>query len=455
MAIAENDVPRVGVLVQTAIRNGASTSAIVNKIERAYEGLYHPRGFGARALDMAVLTYRLGGRSLLYAMNHGAGLPSLKTLRNHMSFTRIMPTVGTIIDSTIKHNIQETIIKPREESLDKKPPRGVSVLMDEIALEETAVHFRHSNSVGGLCWKHAPLVNLVLRTFESATDIAIELAKGTVHLGKEMTVASISFFGERGTYPILAAPTCKQESQSDMEYICELIIGSWGATAAAKLGEIWSFATDGDATRRAAGYKLFVRYMLSNTSKLYGTLSRMPGLNLFTGLKEITLDFDWKHILKRICTLLRSPAGIVLNGGRVMNPAFLSRYLLLLDGQDTKSVRRLLFPDDPQDVPRAIELMKAIIALRDLKIPLADPSVIADLDAIKHLAYILEAILEPFTNVKLSLTDQVRLLSTYAHLTFTSFRLYRLAFMSNQLYGDSQTMVKNAMFCICKQQILD
>jgi len=43
---------------------------------------------------------------------------------------------------------------------------------------------------------------------------------------------------------------------------------------------------------------LFVKTELPKMSKLYGTLSCMPGLNLATGDDEITLDFYYKHIFK-------------------------------------------------------------------------------------------------------------------------------------------------------------
>ncbi|KAJ7029069.1 hypothetical protein C8F04DRAFT_46499 [Mycena alexandri] len=55
----------------------------------------------------------------------------------------------------------------------------------------------------------------------------------------------------------------------------------------------------------------------------------------------------------------------------------------------------------------------------------------------------------------MDLTQQITSLATFAHLSFTLFRCSRLQYMSNQLYGDSQTMVKNAMFCLAKQQELD
>ncbi|KAH9913947.1 hypothetical protein B0H21DRAFT_805153 [Amylocystis lapponica] len=456
MAIAEMDVPRVQVIVQTALRKGSSLSRIVNKIEEAFEGLYQPRGqYSERDVDVATLAYRIGGRSLLYSLNHSIGLPSLRTLRKYSAFTKIMPTVGMIKCTEIVHNIREVVLKGREALHGSVPRRGVSVLIDEIALEEAAVHFRHNNCVGGLCWKHSTSVDLVLRTYQSAVNLAHALAKGTVHMGKEMSVVAVSLFGEKGCYPILAAPTCKQETAADMEMLFTSVIRSWNEVGAGTVGPLWSVATDGDSTRRAAGYNMLVKIPLSPTSSLYGTLSNMAGLNLYTGDGEITLDFDWKHIFKRFCTLLRSHTGIVLNSGIIINPTFLARYLVRLEDQTPESVQSLLYPDDPQDVPRAVRLMQAIISLRSLQLDSCDPSVVADLDAITLLGELVEAILQPFIDINMSLSEQVTCLSKFSHLSCAFFRGFRVAFMSNQLYGDSQTMVKNVMFSIAKQQQLD
>ncbi|KAJ7431083.1 hypothetical protein FB451DRAFT_1065033 [Mycena latifolia] len=453
MAVAESNVVRVKEIVETAIRRGCGMRAIARKIRDAVEGVGLPRQFGQRTLDMATLTYRISGRKLLYALSHGLGLPSLRTLRNHIAFTRIMPTLGTIKSDEIVHNIEEGLMKSRSVA-NRVVHRGVTVLIDEIALEEMAVHFKHANTVGGICWKHSHLVDLVLRTYDAAINLATGLSKGTVHLGKEMTVAAILLFGESGTYPILAAPTCKQEDADDMEFIFSTIIQSW-AGFKGRVGAIWSIATDGDATRRKAGYNMFVKIPLSAASSLFGTLSNMLGLNLFTGDDEIMLDFDWKHILKRICTLLRSQAGIILNNSRVINPTLLMQYLVHSPGQTEDSVKKLLYPDDPQDVPRAIELMQAVIGLREVRLESNNLNTISDLDSLRLLGELLESILEPFINTSYDLTQQVEALSKYSHLAFSLFHTHRTTFMSNQLYGDSQTMVKNAMFYIAKQQVLD
>ncbi|KIK33801.1 hypothetical protein CY34DRAFT_26978 [Suillus luteus UH-Slu-Lm8-n1] len=177
----------------------------------------------------------------------------------------------------------------------------------------------------------------------------------------------------------------------------------------------------------------------------------MPGLNLFTGDNEVTLDFDFKHIFKRI----------VLNNGRIINSMMIARYLVWLPAYDEAAVTKLLHPDDPQDVPRAVELILAIIECSKLQHTIiadsfsVDIETRADLQSITLLSALLESIVLPFTDISLSLSEQVTLLSRYCHLAFAFFHAHRRSFMSYQLYYDTQTMAKNAMFCIAKQQNLD
>ncbi|KAF8176879.1 hypothetical protein K438DRAFT_1978919 [Mycena galopus ATCC 62051] len=226
-----------------------------------------------------------------YALSHGMGLPSLRTLRNHMAFTQIMPTIGTISIDDILHNIQEVVLKPRE-AAEKITVCGVNLMVDEVALEECAVHFRHTNSVGGLCWRHSPVVNLVLNTYDAA-----------------LTLAQFLKTGKPETYPILALPTCKHLTAADSSTIYETVLAAWWSSGAEeKVGRIWSWATDGDMIQHVAGYETFLSQKLQSTGssrRIYGTLAAMTGLNLWTGPDDVTLDFDFKHIFK--CKILHPP----------------------------------------------------------------------------------------------------------------------------------------------------
>lgn len=79
----------------------------------------------------------------------------------------------------------------------------------------------------------------------------------------------------------------------------------------------------------------------------------------------------------------------------------------------------------------------------------------ADLKSITLLSALIESFLTPFIDTMLSLFDQIRYLSHYSHLAFAFFHAHWRSFMSYQLYYDTQTAVKNVIFCCAKQQILD
>ncbi|KAG1760015.1 hypothetical protein EDD22DRAFT_781732 [Suillus occidentalis] len=122
---------------------------------------------------------------------------------------------------------------------------------------------------------------------------------------------------------------------------------------------------------------------------------------------------------------------------------------------------KLLHPDDPQDVPRAIELILAIIQFSKPHHTLISDSFSMDIDtradlkSITLLSALIESFLTPFIDTTLSLFDQIQYLSCYSHITFAFFHAHRRSFMSYQLYYDTQMAVKNVTFCYKKQQILD
>jgi hypothetical protein len=85
---------------------------------------------------------------------------------------------------------------------------------------------------------------------------------------------------------------------------------------------------------------------------------------------------------------------------------------------------KLLHPDDPQDIPHAVELILAIIECLKLQHTIAtdlfsvDIETHTDLQSIILLSALLESIVLPFTDISLSLSKQVTLLSCYCHLAF-------------------------------------
>ena len=185
-------------------------------------------------------------------------------------------------------------------------------ITDETTLEEAAIYHPNQNDVRGLCWKHAGVTYPYLDTYKSAKQLGNRILSGQVHLGKEMSVVVACCFGEDQIYPLLAAPSCKEEDHMDWEMLIYCVINSWyKSNAHKKVGPLWSFATDGDATHHKAGHKVLLQSKLTPSFPIYGILSGLTSLNLYMGLHDMTLDFDYKHILK--CKLSHSSQKIIAN----------------------------------------------------------------------------------------------------------------------------------------------
>ncbi|KAJ7113518.1 hypothetical protein C8R44DRAFT_630995, partial [Mycena epipterygia] len=119
------------------------------------------------------------------------------------------------------------------------------------------------------------------------------------------------------------------------------------------------------------------------------------------------------------------------------------------------SIHTLLNPVDPQSVERALKLMLSIVALRELDSDDFDPSEVAEFEALCLLGEVFHYLLQPFINPDLSLSEQVTSLITFSHLICALYRQNGTAFLSNQLYGNLQAMVKNAILMVPKTRIID
>ncbi|KAH9921015.1 uncharacterized protein B0H18DRAFT_880546, partial [Fomitopsis serialis] len=473
MTIATGDPRGIGRLVAQALRDKVSASELVRRFDESIEGIYHVRGYSAFDFDLALLALRLGGRKLLYALNHSIAIPSIRALRRARHFTRFMPSFGRPTDADVEWNLSEVLgpkidrLKARAQASDQQTHgtaaatqyyhSGASLCWDEISQEEVACYFPHADCVGGLCREHCHLVDLRLRSFQSAVDIAEALDKGEVHLGKEVSVLGVMSFGDelgRGALPIAASPTCKSETPAESAETVRTVLRVWKKSFAMFFGPMWSFASDGDAGRRAMVYDLFMQYVISPSHALYKILGHLPGLNLCVGDDDVTADFDWKHEIKRLARLMRTQEGIVV-GDTIVNIHCLSRHLRRDPKLSDLAVERLLNPSDSQDVPRAIDLLQGIASLSTLPQEGCTPTELQELRAIAIIGELLSAFTNAFIRPDWSLTQQLTSLSKFAHMSFTLYCTHERSFMPHQLYGDLMTTVKNAIFCVAKQQLLD
>ena len=139
----------------------------------------------------------------------------------------------------------------------------------------------------------------------------------------------------------------------------------------------------------------------------------------------------------------------------VCNRHQLLRFLVRLHGIPEDKAHRLLDPADKQNVPKAVALLQAICDLRHFTRGDLLPSEEADLHRFHFLGEVISSFLLPFIDVTLSLEQQIVSLVKYAHLVFACWIRHGSAFMTGALYADTQAIVKNIIFSLAKQQILD
>lgn len=122
---------------------------------------------------------------------------------------------------------------------------------------------------------------------------------------------------------------------------------------------------------------------------------------------------------------------------------------------DIEAIALLVDPADHQNVPKAVRLLQSITALGDLPSKHLNPTEQKANQMLTLLGRIHHFLVDPFFNVHLTLKEQMTSLATYAHLSFAMFKMHGTSFSSNQLYADCQSMIKNAFFCVAKQQCMN
>ncbi|KAJ7362407.1 hypothetical protein DFH08DRAFT_656693, partial [Mycena albidolilacea] len=106
-----------------------------------------------------------------------------------------------------------------------------------------------------------------------------------------------------------------------------------------------------------------------------------------------------------------------------------------------------------QDVTRAVKLLCLVADLRHI-----DTSDFLLSERNTHRAFCIlgemfDALLEPFINPALSLSDQIVSRLKFAHLACALFVKHDGDFLSHQLYGDLQSMAKNAIFKVAHSKV--
>jgi len=296
------DYKNVAAVLSVAMRNGSSPSAMVMKLSNAIHGIYTPHPTPSQFdIDLAYLTQSIGGPRLLFAMNRSFNLPSYRSLMRRQTIPVLVPSLFSPSFLEVNANVEHFFCDHQQPNTSTC---GHSLLVDGVALEEKCRYLRSSDSIVGVCREHGSALDLRVRSQESLADAedALHGENPRAHYASEATVAAVAPFrnSSYSAIPVALSGSCKAETGEGMALWLRELIRAWreNEDGEKRHGPLWSVATDGESTMRSCRFQVCMSQELAPLSPLYPMLRYLPGLNLFTGLNNVTMTCDPKHIFK-------------------------------------------------------------------------------------------------------------------------------------------------------------
>ncbi|KAJ7761933.1 hypothetical protein DFH07DRAFT_867598 [Mycena maculata] len=458
-------VPALHRIFSNAVKQGWSAKKLLEKLQLAHKGEYDAKNYTQYEIDLTILVYELGGGGAVYALNHSIfALPSLSTIQPYRRQHTLSPCIDRLRITDISNNIS-ALFGPHKAWNGTKSGAiverehiicGHTLSFDEIAMERKIDYMTATDEMGGMCLEHVGALRTVKVGQDTSTvEAAVEAVReGKVHIGHEASVGAISRLYQTGygAKPVFIGASCKRGDWKDCFRTMETVIEAWRRSADGEIkhGPILSVASDGDPKRRAALFVMTMHSEILADNPIYRYICKLPGLNRRVGKDNLTMDPDWKHMDKRWASLW--PVKSVC-----INRDLLLTWFERLPSHDWSetSIHALLDPSDAQDVPRAIKLLLCIVELQTLDSEDFDPSELVEFEALCLFGEAIDALLQPFINTELTLSEQIESLVRFAHLICALYLENGPSFLPNQLYGDLQAMVKNAVLMVPKTRIIN
>ncbi|KAK0194400.1 hypothetical protein F5146DRAFT_1101975 [Armillaria mellea] len=387
-AVGSGKVERVDRLVRVGLKQGAG----IKRLLRMYDRSCQEREDYMRTL----LLWKLGGQRIGNIAHKALSLPAVNTVRSRCLVPMIEASPSIPQLTTIEKNVGSSFAAITE-VVRKKRIVHQSVMFDEIKCELRARWNPRTNFILGICREHGERVSLEFKSENEASLFKEAREENQVHLATEVTVGAIGLLtGESRLYS-----TCKAEKDVDH---AKLIVTTVKACAETQIRTI-CLASDGDLMRGKALIRLTFKHTLPEDSPLHSILSRLHFMNLEVGDDDLTADKDYKHVFKRF-----------------RNLCLRSKRIHTDNGLDTVRISNLLNPRDKHNVNLAYNLLKEIWSLTETPASTNPrPGFIATRDALRTMGDLFQHLLMPYICVDLTLSDQLKHLSSAAHMILALF----------------------------------
>ncbi|KAJ7187789.1 hypothetical protein C8R46DRAFT_1241005 [Mycena filopes] len=457
LAVSKGDVPRIGSIVANCMKHGDSIFATTEKLSRAAIGAFHDRSYSHISHQQLYLFLQLGGPAAAELAHRCLGLPSINATRRHIATKPLVASPKSPTMDEMLRNLDTAFPTPFPASSDGTSGPGFQIMLDELKVEGRMRWEPRSNMILGLCREHSGNFELEFRSIAEAEAIHEGLAANTVHLASEATVGAVSSFSASPTrniaHPFIIAPTCKRETGAEHKILLATARDAVQQRASHIGGRLYCISSDGDHRRRFAALALAFTVELDRDSALFKKLGDLPLFDYHCGRNELTMDIDFKHLFKRFRnTLIRLAATTI--DGVVLTRQLLKTHLLRDSKHSPRHIDSLLNPNDRQNVKLMYDLLSAIATLPE-SLETDNPAVRGTRRVLRLLGALYRHVLEAYTNIKLSLGEQLTHISAAMHLMMAIYKREAGKFVPSQTYFDFMTAGKNIFFCVAKTQIDD
>ena len=171
-----------------------------------------------------------------------------------------------------------------------------------------------------------------------------------------------------------------------------------------------NIGTDGDAVRRSVLHSM-TSEKLSVDVPSYPYLKELEYMDMLALPMGVTVDYDGKHLSKRIRN--NTLTGSIKIFGKSFDSSILQLFLKYLDYPDNE-INSMLSPDDKQNVPLAVKLLKSFSKDFDAaSLPVGFRNMVP---AMKAMNVICQGVLAFFDSTNLSIDKQLERLSAMSQM---------------------------------------
>ncbi|KAJ7303109.1 hypothetical protein DFH08DRAFT_825958 [Mycena albidolilacea] len=441
IAVAQGNVPRIHSIVANDLRNGASIFATLEKIGRATEGNFDPKSYTHADHQLLYLLLQLGGHAAAELGHRCLGLPSISATKRHIATVPLVVSPRAPIMTEMQHNLEVGFPAPFPLRPDGSIGPGYQIMVDEIKVEGKMRWDARANTILGICREHSDEYELEFLSMKEAEALQAGLAENKVHLASEAAVVAVNSFSG---VPI---PTDGQR-----RLLCAAL-NTANIRASRIGGRAYCISSDGDGKRRAATLLFTFIRELDRNGPLFKKLGELPLFDYHCGEDDITGNIDYKHTCKRLrSSLIRQIASTI--DGVVLTRQLIKQHLLRKSRHNFHHISGLLNPNDRQNVKYMYDLLSSIAVLPEAK-ETHSPAFKNTRRVLRLLGAFYCHILEAYTNIKLSLHEQLTHISAAMHLMMVLYQKEAGRFVPSQTYFDFMTTGKNLFFCVAKTQLDD